>query len=62
MGPITDDHYNILTDATWNEKFAAAILIIGIVAIGIAPFWINQLVTPGAENIMEHLGKVVTLK
>ena len=62
MGPIADNHYNSLTDATWNEKMAAGILITGIVAIGVAPFWLNQLITPGAENIIEHLGKVVTLK
>ena len=62
MGPITDHHYNNLSDATWNEKLAAGILIIGIVAIGIAPFWLNQLITPGTEHIMEHVGKAITLK
>jgi NADH-quinone oxidoreductase subunit M len=62
MGPITDTHYNSLPDAAWNEKIAAGILIIGIVAIGIAPFWLNQLITPGTETIMQHIGKVITLK
>ena len=62
MGPITDSHYNSLTDATWNEKLAAGILIIGIVAIGIAPFWLNQLIAPGTEHIMQHIGQVITLK
>jgi NADH-quinone oxidoreductase subunit M len=55
MGPITDDHYLQLRDASWNEKFAAGILIIGIVAIGIAPFWLNDLVSPGAEIIMNKV-------
>ncbi len=62
MGPITDKNFFELTDATWNEKFAAIILISGIVAIGIAPFWLNDLITPGTQNIMEHLSKVLTLK
>ena len=31
-----------LTDARWNEKVAAGLLIIGIVAIGIAPFWLIE--------------------
>jgi NADH-quinone oxidoreductase subunit M len=61
MGPIKDSHFTSLTDATWNEKLAAGLLIIGIVAIGIAPFWLNQLISPGAENIMEHLGKLSSL-
>ncbi len=62
MGPITDNQYNSLTDATWNEKLAAGILIAGIVAIGIAPFWLYQLITPGAEYIMRHIETAVTLK
>jgi NADH-quinone oxidoreductase subunit M len=33
-----------LTDAGWNEKVAASILIIGIIAIGIAPFWLTELI------------------
>jgi len=59
MGPIADLHYHGLTDATWNEKLATGILIIGIVAIGVAPFWINQLITPGTEYIFQHLGNVL---
>jgi NADH-quinone oxidoreductase subunit M len=55
MGPVTDDRYNKLMDATWNEKFAAAILVIGIVAIGVAPFWLNNLITPGTEIIINKI-------
>ncbi len=62
MGPITNQEHMKLGDALWNEKFAAAVLIIGIVAIGIAPFWLNELITPGAQHIMENVGRVVTLK
>jgi len=56
MGPVTDRHYLGLADATWNEKLAAGILLVGIVAIGVAPFWLNQLITPGAAQIMHVLG------
>jgi NADH-quinone oxidoreductase subunit M len=62
MGPITNYHYLLIKDATWNEKTAAGILLVGIVAIGIAPFWLYQLITPGAELIMQHLGKMAILK
>jgi len=55
MGPINNKHYLSLHDATWNEKFAAAILIIGIVAIGIAPFWLHDLITPGTLNIINKI-------
>ncbi len=59
MGPMSDA-YAGLTDATWNEKLAAAILVIGIVVIGVAPFLINQLIGPSTENIMQQVGKAVT--
>src|SRR5664279_863543 len=62
MGPIKDAHFNSIKDASWNERWAAGILITGIVAIGIAPFWLYQLITPGTEFIIQHLGKFVTLK
>jgi NADH-quinone oxidoreductase subunit M len=57
MGPIKEN-FMPLKDATWNEKLAAIILIIGIVAIGVAPFWLNDLVRPGAEVIMQKLIQV----
>lgn len=43
-------------DATWNEKLAAVLLVIGIIAIGVAPFWLNQLIYPGSEVIIQKLG------
>ena len=62
MGPVTDDHYNHLSDARWNEKMAAVVLLIGILAIGVAPFWLHRLVSPGAEIIIQQAGKAVTIK
>jgi NADH-quinone oxidoreductase subunit M len=47
MGPLQvegDGNTIMLTDAGWNEKVAAALLIIGIVAIGMAPFWLTALI------------------
>jgi NADH-quinone oxidoreductase subunit M len=54
MGPITSG-FVTLTDATWNEKLAAIILLAGILAIGIAPGWLNDLIRPGAEIIMQKI-------
>jgi NADH-quinone oxidoreductase subunit M len=62
MGPITNNHYNHITDATWNEKLAAGILITGIVVIGVAPFWLFHLINPGTEYIIQHLEKALALK
>jgi len=62
MGPITDTHYNQLTDANWNEKFAACILLIGIIAIGIAPLGFINFISPATKIIIEHTITTVTLK
>jgi NADH-quinone oxidoreductase subunit M len=42
-------------DARWNEKLAAIILVCGILAIGLAPYWLNELVQPATETIMHKL-------
>ncbi len=54
MGPIKES-FNHLKDAAWNEKLAAVILLFGIIAIGIAPFWLNDLIRPSAEIIMQKI-------
>lgn len=58
MGPM-NSAYETLTDAKWNEKLAAGILIIGIVIIGVAPFLINQLIEPGTDVIINKVLGVV---
>lgn len=55
MGPIVNSEHNHFIDATWNEKIAASVLIIGIIAIGIAPFWLNDLVSPGSGVMMGRI-------
>lgn len=54
MGPIKNE-YAELKDAKWNEKLAAILLVAGILAIGIAPSWLNDLLKPGIEVIMSKI-------
>src|SRR6187551_645268 len=58
MGPISDMHFYSLKDAKWNEKLAAGILIAGIVIMGVAPFLVYDLITPGTEAIMKNVAEV----
>jgi NADH-quinone oxidoreductase subunit M len=62
MGPIRNTQFQALADATWNEKLAAIILISGIVAMGVAPFWINELLRPGTDLIIQHIERAITIK
>ena len=54
MGPIKENQSH-LRDATWNEKLAAVILVAGIIVIGVVPGWLNELIRPAAEVIMNKI-------
>jgi NADH-quinone oxidoreductase subunit M len=62
MGPIEDPKFKLLGDAGWNEKLAGVILVSGIVVMGILPFWLKDLVSPGAIEIVEQIKRVALLK
>ena len=55
LGPIRNDHYNALTDATWFEKVSTLTLVVSIAAIGLAPFWLSQLIREPLGEIINHL-------
>lgn len=55
MGPVENKSYESLPDATWNERSAAILMVAGIVFIGIAPFWLMNLITPATEFIMKRI-------
>jgi len=55
MGPVKNENFSLLTDAKWNEKLAAIILLIGIFAIGVAPGWLNELLRPETELFMHKI-------
>lgn len=55
MGPIKDNNFLKLKDASWNEKLASVVLIVAILSIGMAPFWLTNLVGPDSQLIMDRL-------
>jgi NADH-quinone oxidoreductase subunit M len=57
LAPLQGER-GIASDAKWNEKMAAALLVAGIIAIGIAPFWLNDLISPGSEEIVQKLSQL----
>ncbi len=59
MGEIKAISFLSLPDAAWNEKLAGAILIAAIIAIGVAPFWLYDLIHPGTEVIMQRIVSVL---
>ncbi len=57
MGPIKNEHFNHLKDATWNEKMASVLLIFAILSIGLAPFWLINIISPDTQIIMENIAR-----
>lgn len=54
MGPLKES-YTGLSDAAWYEKAAAILLLAGILAMGLAPVWLTDLIKPSVEIIMQKL-------
>ena len=43
-GSVKNKEFEKFTDATWTERTAAILLIMGVVIIGIFPFWLTKLI------------------
>ena len=57
MGPIKNPDFLHFKDATWTEKLASITLILAILAIGIAPFWLTDLINPDTQIIMGNIAR-----
>lgn len=58
MGPmyVEGEEHLSLTDARWNERVATALLMTGILVMGILPFLLVDLINPASDVIMQKLG------
>ena len=44
-----------LTDATWDERFAVICLIIAVAGLGLAPYWVSNVISGSVEPIISQL-------
>lgn len=51
-GKVADPHYLELTDATWDERFAVICLIIAVAGLGMAPFWVSDMLHDSVNTIL----------
>lgn len=54
FGPIKNDHYLHLPASTWYEKLSTLVLIFAIAAIGVAPYWLSNLIMNSLEPIVSR--------
>lgn len=58
MGPLKQQSFASLQDASWHERLAAGLLVCGIVIMGIFPFVLYHLISPGTAEIVHRLGNI----
>lgn len=54
-GECTNKKYLILSDATWDERVAVIILIVCITGVGVAPFWISDMISQSIVPMLTQL-------
>lgn len=52
---VTNPHFEELTDATWDEKFAVCCLIFCVAALGSFPLWASDTILNGVTPILQNL-------
>lgn len=55
FGKVADPHYEELTDATWDEKFAVCCLIACVAGLGSFPLWASNVIENGVAPIINQL-------
>ncbi len=58
MGPIKNDHFLHLDDAKWYERISTITLVLAITAIGMAPFWLTNMINFSLAPIVEKLSAI----
>lgn len=54
-GTCTNEHHLALTDATWDERFTVICLILAVAGLGMAPFWVSDMISTGVAPIIDHI-------
>jgi NADH-quinone oxidoreductase subunit M len=55
FGPIRNDHFLHLDDAKWYERLSTVTLIVSVAAIGLAPFWLSNMIGHSLVPMVEKL-------
>lgn len=59
-GTCTNEHHLKLTDATWDERFAVIVLIACVAGLGLAPFWVSNMIEGSVAPLIQHIGYVAS--
>ncbi len=54
-GKVQNPEHLKLTDATWDERLAVICLIVAVAGLGLAPFWVSNLIQESVAPILSNL-------
>lgn len=54
-GSVLDPHHLKLTDATWDERIAVICLVVCVAGLGLAPWWMSELIGNSISPIVSHI-------
>ncbi len=55
LGPITNEHYEHLSDAKWYEKISSVTLIGSVAVIGLMPFFLSSMIGYSMQPIIDKI-------
>jgi NADH-quinone oxidoreductase subunit M len=55
LGPITNEHYEHLSDAKWYEKISSVTLIGSVAVIGLLPFFLSSMIGYSMQPIIDKI-------
>jgi NADH-quinone oxidoreductase subunit M len=55
LGPVTNAHFEHLTDAKWYEKISVVTLIGSVAAIGLSPFWLSTMIGISLQPVIDKI-------
>ncbi len=59
-GTCTNEHHLKLTDATWDERLSVICLIVAVAGLGLAPFWVSDMIGDSILPMVNHIGQVAS--
>ena len=59
MGPIENEHFLELTDATITEKISTGLLVATLIFVGMAPWFLINLIEPAVMPIVNRLNGIL---
>jgi NADH-quinone oxidoreductase subunit M len=55
LGPMIDEKHSLISDAVWHEKIPIFVLLFTIIAMGIAPLWMSDIIWESLGPIVDKL-------